>query len=356
MMRHPLVLTAAIAATSLLLHPSVAPDATVGSVADATELAAPVAPEAAPPTPVPVVAPAPAAAPAAAPAPAAPAPPPAPAPKGVLPFGSGMWIWMPDQVEGGDVAATVAKAQAYGLTHLYVRTGSSWQGFYAQDYLNQLLPVAHAHGLRVYGWDFPNFADLNGDVGRAMAAIWYATPDGQRLDGFSPDIETWSEGVWLWPEGAAMYANGLRALAGPNYPLIATVPRPSEYTMSFFPYAEVIGPMDAVAPMVYWLNREPDSDVAGALQWLGQFGKPVMPIGQAYDGAPEGGREGNPSFDEITRFLNASAQYGAAAVSFWSWQHASDENWRAIEHSPPFALANVAPNGLQPITAGPPIG
>ena len=38
---------------------------------------------------------------------------------------------MPDQAEGGDVNAIVARARATGLTHLYVRTGSSVDGFYA---------------------------------------------------------------------------------------------------------------------------------------------------------------------------------------------------------------------------------
>lgn len=342
-MRHPLVLTAAIAATSLLLHPSVSPDEPERPVAgghlaaDAPKLAAPVTPE-----PVPAVPPA--------------AIPAAPPQKGVLPFGSGMWIWMPDQVEGGDVAATIGKAQMFGLTHLYVKTGSSWEGTINREFLTALLPAAHAVGLRVYGWDFPAFVDINVDLTRAVEAIQYTTPDGHRLDGFSPDIETESEGVLLSAAAASAYANGLRANAGPGYPLIATVPRPSDYTVAFYPYAEVIGPMDAVAPMVYWLNREPDSDVAGALQWLSQFNKPTLPIGQAYDGAPEGGREGNPTYAEISRFIWTSSQHSASAVSFWSWQHASDENWLAIQDSPPFALATVAPNGLQPVTTSPPIG
>jgi hypothetical protein len=347
-MRHPLVLTAAIAAASLLLHPSVAPDATESRLAGGHLAADAAGPEPEPPelhlAPVPPATPAPVAAPA------------VPPQKGVLPFGSGMWIWKPDQVEGGDVAAAVAKAQMFGLTHLYVKTGSSWEGTINRDFLTALLPAAHAVGVRVYGWDFPAFVDINVDLTRAVEAIQYTTPDGHRLDGFSPDIETESEGVLLSAEAASAYVNGLRANAGPNYPLIATVPRPSDYTVSFYPYAEVIGPMDAVAPMIYWLNREPDSDVAGALQWLSQFKKPTLPIGQAYDGAPEGGREGNPTYAEISRFIWTSSQHSASAVSFWSWQHASDENWQAIQDSPPFARSTVAPNGLQPISTPPPIG
>ena len=73
----------------------------------------------------------------------APAPPPAPiapALRGALPVGKGMWLYMPKAVEGGDPNAIVAKANAIGLTHLFVRTGSSKTGFYAGDFLTPAAP------------------------------------------------------------------------------------------------------------------------------------------------------------------------------------------------------------------------
>jgi hypothetical protein len=249
-----------------------------------------------------------------------------------------MWIWQPEQVEGGDVNAMVARASAAGLTHIYVRTGSSVDGFYAQPFLDQVLPAAHAAGLRVLGWDFPYLSDVGADIGRAVAAITYVTPTGDRLDGFSPDIETGSEGVALTVESAVAYANGLRAAVGAEYPLIATVPNPTDYMVERYPYAEVTAPFDAIAPMVYWLNREPDSDVATALDRLVPLGKPVLPIGQAYDGGPEGGRPGPPTPSELARFFTAAAQHGASGVSFWSWQHATQETWDAIAAAPQFTL------------------
>jgi len=267
-------------------------------------------------------------------------PPPPPAP--VLPTGKGMWIWMPDRVEGGDPNAIVARATAAGLSHLYVRTGSSVDGFYAGAFLDALLPVAHAAGIHVFGWDFPYFGDVNADVQRALAAIGYTTPDGQRLDGFSPDIETGSEGVSINAQNAAAYMDTLRNAVGADYPIIATVPRPSALMQAIYPYQEVIGPASAVAPMVYWLNRQPDTDVAAALDYLVQFGKPVMPVGQAYDGSLEGGRPGPPTADEIARFMAAAAAHGAAGVSFWSWQHADPSVWDAIAAAPEFTRTALA--------------
>jgi hypothetical protein len=245
-----------------------------------------------------------------------------------------MWIYLPDQVEGGDVSAIVAKAQAVGLTHLYVRTGSSVDGFYAAPFLDALLPVAHAAGIKIIGWDFPYFHDIGGDVARAVAAIQYTTPTGDRLDAFSPDIETPYEGVALSPEAALWYGAGLRGAVGPSYPLIATVPRPSNARQADYPYAFVTAAFDAIAPMVYWIDTPPDEDAAQAVDFLSQFGKPILPIGQAYDGSLEGGPPGTPTGDEINAFMATAAAHGAKAVSFWSWQHASDEMWAAIQAGP----------------------
>jgi len=228
----------------------------------------------------------------------------------------------------------VAKAKAAGLTHIYVRTGSSWNGFYAGPFLDSILPAAHAAGLKVYGWDFPRLIDWQDDVRRAKAAIDHRAPGKQRLDGFSADIETPAEGTHISPEVALAYGKGLRDEVGASFPLIATVPRPSAGRP--YPYAEVVASFDAIAPMVYWLNRQPDSDVSGALRDLAQYGKPIFPVGQAYNGAPEGGRAGVPPPEELWRFMRVGEANGAQGVSFWSWQAADQRAWDAIGQAEEF--------------------
>jgi hypothetical protein len=121
---------------------------------------------------------------------------------------------------------------------------------------------------------------------------------------------------------------------GASYPLIATVPRPSPSRP--YPYDQVVASFDAIAPMVYWLNRQPDTDVAGALHDLLPFGKPVFPVGQAYDGAPEGGRAGVPPPEELQRFMRVGEADGASGVSFWSWQAANQKAWDAIGQAEQF--------------------
>ena len=134
-----------------------------------------------------------------------------------MPEGKGMWIWQYGKTEGGDVKAIVAKAKAVGLTHLYLRVGSHWDGFYGGPFMDKLLPAAHGAGLLVFGWDFPRLGEsVAGDVQRAMAIINYETPGRHRLDGFSADIETESEGTHISAESASAYGKAIREIAGPT--------------------------------------------------------------------------------------------------------------------------------------------
>lgn len=278
--------------------------------------------------------------PTAAPPPETPPPPPAPtipARRGALPVGKGMWIWLAEKAEGGDAQAIVRRAKDVGLTHLYVRTGSLKEGFYAADFLNRLLPVAHAANIRVYAWDFPYLDNVESDVNRALAAIRHLTPDGHRVDGYSADIELPSMGVNVTPATAGHFCNALRGSVGPDYPMIATVPRPSPQVAGY-PYAEVVSCFDAIAPMVYWLHRDPVADMAGAIRDLAQFGKPIIPAGQAYDASGEGGPRGVPPRPQLINFMQTGDKLGASGVSWWSWQHASQEAWDAVRDAAEFRL------------------
>jgi hypothetical protein len=263
---------------------------------------------------------------------AVPATPPVPAsPAPALPRGKGMWLHYLRQAAGNDPTALVARAKDTGLSHVYLRLGSSKDGFYAQADLDRLLPVAHAAGLAVVGWDFPYLFNAEEDARRAAAEIAYTTPTGQRIDAFSADIETRTEGVNISGPVAFTYSSRLRELAGPGYPLVATVPRP-HYNKGY-PYGEIVAHFDAVAPMVYWLGRDPAAEVEQAVTDLAVLGKPIMPVGQAYDAGPEGGPPGPPSKEHLVRFIQAAQSRGVPGFSFWVWHTATPDQWAAIREA-----------------------
>lgn len=330
----PSTTIASSAQREVVAAPSPSPFIPLTTASTAVTIPATTLPLTVPPTMPPTTA-----APVAAP-PTAAAAPAAPVPAKWLPSGKGMWIYKPALTENGNIAAIVAKAKATGLTHLWVRMGSAWDGFNVAPFVDALLPAAHAAGIKVIGWDFPKLATVDSDIARALTMIRFTATTGDRIDAFSADIETPSEGTHLTAEGTRAYGAALRAAVGDSYPLIATVPRPSN-ARATYPYGDVTASFDAIAPMVYWLNRQPDTDVAGALRDLAPYGKPMYPVGQAYDGAAEGGRKGVPPPDELYRFMTTALAGGAAGISFWSWQHADPPAWAAIQNAPEFKAPPV---------------
>jgi hypothetical protein len=222
--------------------------------------------------------------------------------------GKGMWVtdWSSDRL---NAAALVDWARRNRLQALYVRTGSSHDGFYGGPLLARLVPLAHAAHIYVIAWDFATLSNPAADAMRAKAALALA------VDGFSPDIEEAPEGTYLTDRRIAYYLSLVRRFAG-NRPVVATVPRPTSLSLSGYPYRAEAPYVDAFAPMVYWSCTEPGSAVATAIATLRPL-RPVVPIGQDYNMGADGGPYGLPSGLEIWRFVDVARRDGALGVSLY---------------------------------------
>lgn len=235
---------------------------------------------------------------------------------------AGKGLWATPMGDGPvNVASVVARAKATQVRSLWIRTGGSRQGYYGDRFLPQLVPAAHAAGLRVIAWDFPDLSDPVADAARADKAL------AAGVDGFSADVETTAEGTHITVRRLTLYLSLVRSYAG-DRPLVATVPRPSEYRKTF-PYAAFAPYADVYAPMVYWSCHEPGALVQQAIRALGRW-LPVAPIGQAYNMGPEGGRRGTPSAAETLRFLDAARHAGAIGASLWTVEQAGRAQLRAL--------------------------
>ena len=222
-----------------------------------------------------------------------------------------MWI----TVFPGDnvnVSAIVRVARSVHLNQLWIRTGSTHDGFYGAATLRALVPLAHAAHISVIAWDFPTMSNPAADAARAAATIRLG------VDGFSPDIETHAEGTYLTARRVAYYLSLVRADAG-SLPIVATVPRPVAGVVSTYPYAAEAPFVDVFAPMIYWSCTEPGAAVEAAMNVLGKL-RPVAPIGQDYNMASEGGRHGLPTGPEIWRFLYVAQQLGAIGASLYDFE------------------------------------
>jgi hypothetical protein len=219
----------------------------------------------------------------------------------------GIWltVWPGQSL---DVTAIVAQAKAASLNQLWIRTGSTSDGFYGGADLRALVPAAHAAGISVIAWDFPTLSNPAADAARALDAIRLG------VDGFSADIEEEPEGTYLTARRVAYYLSLVRVDAG-NLPVVATVFPPTGRPTTY-PYAAEAPFIDAFAPMVYWSCTEPGAAVTAAYTVLAKM-RPVDPIGQDYNMASEGGRVGLPTGLEIWRFLNVAQRLGAIGASLY---------------------------------------
>ena len=263
-------------------------------------------------------------------------PPPAPATAPAAPLtaatGKGLWVWQYRRTEAGEPEAIVDRAAATGLTQIWVRVADSQDGFYGDDELAALVPRAHRRGLSVIAWGFPHLYDPVADAAWSKAVLDWRAPGGDRVDGFSADIETSTEGVALSPRRAALYLSLVRE-ARAGRPLIATVYPPTDHWMSAYPFAAMAPYIDAYAPMIYWECRDPGAAAAEAISRLARM-RPVHLIGQAFSFGDVAGRIDQPSAAELERFMAVARSRGAVGASFWVWQSMDPEEWGELAAFP----------------------
>jgi hypothetical protein len=241
--------------------------------------------------------------------------------------GKGMWLttWPKSTL---DAAEVVRRAKAAGLRQVWVRTGGTKQGYYGDGLLAALLPAAHAAGISVIAWDFPSLSDPVADVVRAKAALTYST-HGERIDGFSPDLETKAEGVHATAKRVRAYLSRVQALAGAR-PVVLTVPRPTKSRLATYPYAATARYVDGYTAMIYWSCLEPGTTTLNAIRELKKLHRPVAVVGQGYDMGPEGGRHGLPTSAETWRFLDVAKRAGAFGASLYTYDTAGPHQWEPL--------------------------
>jgi hypothetical protein len=239
--------------------------------------------------------------------------------------GKGIWLtlWPDSQLS---VTAVIGLAHAAGLHQLWVRTGSSNNGYYGAQVLKALVPAAHAAGIAVLAWDFPTLSNPASDARRAAAALQAGA------DGIGADIETAAEGTYPTARRVAYYLSLVRAAAG-DKPVVAIVPQPTTYWLANYPYQAEAPFVDAYAPMVYWSCTEPGAAVNSAIAALAHL-RPVAPIGQDYNMASEGGRHGLPTGREIWRFLDVAHRSGAIGASLYDLETGGRPQLAALSDYP----------------------
>jgi hypothetical protein len=156
------------------------------------------------------------------------------------------------------------------------------------------------------------------------------------------DAETAYEGRYA---SAQRYMAALRGAVGADYPLGLTSFPYVDYHPRF-PYSVFLGPGGAQAnlPQVYWkdIGGSVDAVSARTVAHNRIYRAPMAPLGQAYSA---------PRPADLQRFRAIWAGYGAAGLSWWSWQSASAATWAALTRPAPAPVVLPDP-GWPTLTRG----
>jgi hypothetical protein len=258
--------------------------------------------------------------------------------------GLGTWLdiyatpyWLHPQRE-------VAAMARSGVRTLYLQTGNYEQSvdLVRPARLGQFVDAAHAAGIRVVAWYLPSFLSPAQETRRALAAIRFRSPRGERFDSFALDIEaSLVHSVPLRSRRLLQLSARLRRAVGRGYPLGAIIPSPvgirrHRHYWPHFPYRGLARYYDVFLPMAYATNRHvPGSsftrayDAADIAIIRTRTGKPEIPVHLI------GGLANAMGTREIAGFMQAVGDCDPLGYSLYAWSVTRQTTWKALAAPPP---------------------
>jgi hypothetical protein len=234
--------------------------------------------------------------------------------------GQGMWIWELNKSSGGSLDAIAAQAAASGVTTVFLKSSDGGTGALWPQFSPAIVQGLKARGLHVCAWQFVYGDHPDGEAALGAQAV------ANGAECLVADVEDQYGGKYV---AAQTYLTDLRAAIGPDFPLGLTSFPYVDYHPSV-PFSVFLGPGAAQAnlPQMYWksIGVSVDTVYQHAYAHNLLYGRPILPLGQTYDSPPSG---------DIVRFRELASAFGAAGLSWWSWQSTSSSGWSAL--ATPFA-------------------
>ena len=252
--------------------------------------------------------------------------------------GLGVWVDIHDDESWSDPIRALDTMVANGATTLYLQTSNGDRNvpFVFPDETALFIDAAHDRGVRVVAWYLPHLTNLVVDRARTRAAIAFATPRGDRFDGFALDIESSAVRDPLRRNERLMrLSDRMRQIAGDRYPLGAIVPSPVRLVddrtyWPGFPWGELARTYDAVLPMTYYTYR-----VHGPADTASYVTKAVEEIrkGVGSDAVPIhviGGLARDATDPETRAFARAVRDAGSIGVSYYTLPFVTPAQWAIL--------------------------
>lgn len=225
--------------------------------------------------------------------------------------GKHVWIWYLEKCENGNLELIGQKAKNAGVRGLLIKAhdgGSVWTQFAGA------VSRLKDHGFTVGAWGYCYGRDVPAEASAALASL------GMGADWYVIDAE-----IEFETRAGAEKAKQLCQLIRDGAPdaTIGFSSFPVATYHPLFPYKIFSSYCDVSLPQVYW------AAVGWPLERLWTrtlndnlpFGRPLAPVGQTFGPA-------TPA--DVEQFGRMAGEVQCAGISFWSWQHASPEQWNAI--------------------------
>lgn len=237
----------------------------------------------------------------------------------------------------------VAAMARDGVRTLYLQTGNYEQrvDLVRRRALGRFVDAAHAAGMRVVAWYLPSLLHPAQDARRALAAIRFRGPRGERFDSFALDIEaSLVKSVPLRSKRLLRLSARLRKAAGRRYPLGAIIPSPVGIDRHptywpRFPYRGLARYYDVFLPMAY----ATDAGVRG-IKATRAYNAADVAIIRARTGKPHvpihliGGLADAMGADELTGFMQAVGDCGPLGYSLYAFSITKSTTWEALATPP----------------------
>lgn len=266
-------------------------------------------------------------------------------------IGFGMWIWVIDSCEGGDIDAIIRVAKEHNVKYIMPKATNgtilysrNWTKVNDVPRIKSLAIAAHEAGIAVipWGWSFGKspyspFPSISVPEARIAAqAVKELNADGWIVDaehdwkrtGMAAEVDIWMDAF-----------ESEMVLQGRSIPVFVSTYRYPNLHRAF-PYAtwrDRLNPErgDGWMPQVYWEMDYRSS--AGEIQlaetlnqyqpFLSSGGKQLkfIPAGSGYS---RGDWSATPA--QISGFLAKAITIGVPA-NLWSWQHMTPNRWSAVK-------------------------
>ncbi len=240
--------------------------------------------------------------------------------------GNWMWIWNWRRCDGGDPDRVAERLKATGCAGAIVKAFDGPRWFDQGTPWHEIATALKERGVAVGGWGYAYGDDPAGEAQRAIETIQYGEADLLVLD-----VETEFKGR---PEAAEELCRRIREAVGPDYPLYFSSFAIAHYHDAF-PFEVFRRYCTGAVPQVYWnAFRWPVGDALDeTYQDHAALGIPperVFPAGGLY----AEGTVRHPFPEEVHEFIVSAVARGSRGVSFWSYEHMSDEMWEAVGSAP----------------------